>query len=42
MLRLVKDCSDELGIIISSKSNMTNGSAGFDIAYIEPGSLVER
>jgi len=42
MLRLVKESSDKLGMIISSKSNMTNSLAGFTIAYLEPGSLAER
>jgi len=42
MVRLVKDCSDELGMIINSKSNMTNGQSSFTIAHIEPGSLVDR
>jgi len=42
MLRLVKDCEHELGMIISSKSNMSNDTNIFTIAHIETGSLVHR
>jgi len=42
MLRLVKQSGDELGMIISSKSNMSNDGSSFTIAHIETGSLVHR
>jgi len=42
MLRLVKDWSDELGMIISSKNSMNNDTSTFTIAHIETGSLVQR
>jgi len=42
MMRLVKDQSNELGIIISSKKNTGNGMAGYSIAHIEPRGLIDR
>jgi len=39
---LVKDQSNELGIIISSKKNTGNGMAGYSIAHIEPRGLIDR
>jgi len=42
MMRLVKDTSNELGIIISSKKNTGNGMAGYSIAHIEPRGLIDR
>lgn len=42
MLRLVRTSSCELGMIITSKSNMNNGQHSFTIAHIETGSLVHR
>lgn len=42
MMRLVKDSSNELGIIISSKKNVSNGMTGYSIAHIEPQGLIDR
>jgi len=42
MMRLVKDSSNELGIIISSKKNVSNGMTGYSIAHIEPTGLIDR
>jgi len=42
MMRLIKDCSNELGIIISSKKNTGNGMSGYTIAHIEPRGLIDR
>jgi hypothetical protein len=42
MMRLVKDSSNELGIIISSKKNVANGMTGYSIAHIEPAGLIDR
>jgi len=42
MMRLVKDQSNELGIIISSKKNTGNGMSGYSIAHIEPRGLIDR
>ncbi len=42
MMRLVKDSSNELGIIISSKKNVANGMTGYSIAHIEPSGLIDR
>ena len=42
MMRLVKDNSNELGIIISSKKNTGNGMSGYSIAHIEPRGLIDR
>ena len=42
MMRLVKDASNELGIIISSKKNVANGMTGYSIAHIEPNGLIDR
>ena len=42
MLRLKKDCSGELGIIISKKRHPQKGTTGYIIAHVEPGGLVER
>ena len=42
MMRLIKDASNELGIIISSKKNSTNGMSGYSIAHIEPNGLIDR
>ena len=42
MMRLVKDMSNELGIIISSKKNVSNGMTGYSIAHIEPQGLIDR
>ena len=42
MMRLVKDQSNELGIIISNKKNTGNGMAGYSIAHIEPRGLIDR
>ena len=41
-MRLVKDESNELGIIISSKKNVSNGMTGYSIAHIEPQGLIDR
>merc|ERR1711868_18364 len=42
MMRLIKDNSNELGIIISSKKNTGNGMSGYTIAHIEPRGLIDR
>ena len=42
MMRLLKDNSNELGIIISSKKNTGNGMSGYSIAHIEPRGLIDR
>lgn len=42
MLRLKKDVSGELGIIISKKRHPQKGTTGYIIAHVEPGGLVER
>jgi len=42
MMRLIKDTSNELGIIISSKKNTGNGMSGYTIAHIEPRGLIDR
>merc|ERR1719232_70034 len=42
MMRLIKDSSNELGIIISSKKNTGNGMSGYTIAHIEPRGLIDR
>merc|ERR1719410_2367097 len=42
MMRLIKGCSNELGIIISSKKNTGNGMSGYTIAHIEPRGLIDR
>merc|ERR1719400_919198 len=42
MMRLIKDSSNELGIIISSKKNTGNGMSGYSIAHIEPRGLIDR
>jgi len=42
MMRLVKDSSNELGIIISRKKNANNGMTGYSIAHIEPRGLIDR
>jgi len=42
MMRLTKDSSNELGIIISSKKNTINGMSGYSIAHIEPRGLIDR
>merc|ERR1711971_220433 len=42
MMRLIKDNSNELGIIISSKKNTGNGMAGYSIAHGEPRGLIDR
>ena len=42
MMRLTKDNSNELGIIISSKKNTGNGMSGYSIAHIEPRGLIDR
>ena len=42
MMRLGKDSSNELGIIISSKKNVANGMTGYSIAHIEPAGLIDR
>ena len=42
MMRLIKDTSNELGIIISSKKNVSNGMTGYSIAHIEPQGLIDR
>ena len=42
MLRLRKDVSGELGIIISKKRHPQKGTTGYIIAHVEPGGLVER
>eukprot|EP00090_Calanus_glacialis_P014961 TRINITY_DN2383_c0_g1_i2.p1 TRINITY_DN2383_c0_g1~~TRINITY_DN2383_c0_g1_i2.p1 ORF type:complete len:831 (-),score=117.29 TRINITY_DN2383_c0_g1_i2:439-2931(-) len=42
MMRLIKDTSNELGIIISSKKNTGNGMSGYSIAHIEPRGLIDR
>jgi len=42
MMRLTKDSTNELGIIISSKKNTVNGMSGYSIAHIEPRGLIDR
>ena len=42
MLRLKKDVSGELGIIITKKRHPQKGTTGYIIAHVEPGGLVER
>jgi len=42
MMRLTKDSTNELGIIISSKKNTVNGMSGYSIAHIEPKGLIDR
>ena len=42
MLRLKKDVSGELGIIISKKRHPQKGTTGYIIAHLEPNGLVER
>ena len=42
MLRLRKDKTGELGIIISKKRNPINGTTGYIIAHIEPDGLINK
>ena len=42
MLRLKKDGTGELGIIISKKRHPQKGTTGYIIAHVEPNGLVER
>lgn len=42
MIRLKKDVSGELGIIISKKRHPQKGTTGYIIAHVEAGGLVER
>jgi hypothetical protein len=42
MLRLRKNLSEELGIIISKKRNPSKGTTGYVIAHIEPDGLVNK
>ena len=42
MLRLRKNTSEELGIIISKKRNPNKGTTGYIIAHVEPGGLVKK
>ena len=42
MLRLVKQDTDELGIIISKKRNPSKGTTGYIIAHVEPDGLVNK
>lgn len=42
MLRLRKNLSEELGIIISKKRNPSKGTTGYVIAHIEPEGLVNK
>jgi hypothetical protein len=42
MLRLKKDKSGEMGIVISKKRHAQRGTTGYIIAHIEQGGLVER
>jgi len=42
MLRLKKDVTGEMGIVISKKRHAQRGTTGYIIAHIEKGGLVER
>ena len=42
MLRLKKDATGEMGIVISKKRHAERGTTGYIIAHIEKGGLVER
>ena len=42
MLRLWKKDGEELGIIISKKSNPNKGTTGYIIAHIEPEGLINK
>ncbi len=42
MLRLKKDATGEMGIVISKKRHAQRGTTGYIIAHIEKGGLVER
>ena len=42
MLRLYKQSSEELGIIISKKRNPQKNTTGYEIAHIDPDGLIHR